>query len=389
MLVLPEKMLKRVNKALKGYYKLLYKDNITLFKWSEHMRRFKHLDYSKRQQIERMLKKKYSVKEIAACLDVALNTIYLELKRGACEQLNYELEKKVRYSADLAEYKYRCNLKNKGKTPKVVLDKKLNRYIKEMIKEQRYSPEAVIYTIRNNSLNFKHNVTSYTTIYTAIKRGNIKGLKAHDLPRGEGYRKRIIKDRTRKQEAAGTSIELRPVDILTREEFGHWEMDCVIGKNTNRKTLLVFTERKTRMEIIEKLKAHTTDEVVKALNRIEKRYYSSFYKIFKTITVDNGMEFKNSKGMEKALYRVGSRTKVYFCHPNSPNERGSNENCNLLIRRFLPKGSNFDKCITRKKVKEIENWINTYPRGIHGGRCAEELFIEELAKLDIDYYYLC
>ncbi len=353
------------------------------------MRKFKHLDYSKRQQIERMLKKKYSVKEIAACLDVAINTIYLELKRGACEQLTCGLEKEVRYSADFAQYKYRCNLEKKGKAPKVILDKKLNTYIKEMVKKQKYSPEAIVYTIKNNHIKFEQNIASYTTIYTAIKRGNIKGVKPKDLPRGAEYKKRITKERKHKKEVAGTSIELRPTDILTREEFGHWEMDCVVGKSSNRKTLLVFTERKTRMEIIEKLKAHTTDEVVKALNRIEKRYYSSFYKIFKTITVDNGCEFSDSKGMEKALYRVGKRTKVYFCHPNSPNERGSNENCNLLIRRFLPKGTNFDECVTTKKVKEIEDWVNTYPRGIHGGRCAEELFIEELAKLDIDYYYLC
>ena len=114
-------------------------------------------------------------------------------------------------------------------------------------------------------------------------------------------------------------------------------MDCVIGKLNNRKTILVLTERKTRYTILEVLKEHTASEVVKALNRIEKRYGSSFYRIFKTITVDNGSEFADYIGMEKSLYRIGNRTKVYYCHPEAPHERGSNEVGNRLIRRFYPK----------------------------------------------------
>lgn len=92
--------------------------------------------------------------------------------------------------------------------------------------------------------------------------------------------------------------------------------------------------------------------------------------------------------MEKALYRVGNRTKVYYCHPHSPHERGSNENCNLLVRRFFPKGSDFDSTLNKSKVKEAEDWINTYPRSLHNGKCSEELFIEELRKIGIDFYKL-
>lgn len=177
------------------------------------------------------------------------------------------------------------------------------------------------------------------------------------------------------------------IRIVIRESFGHWEMDCLVGKLTNRKTALVLTERKTRFEIVERLKAHTTSEVVKALNRIEKKMGSAFYKVFKSITVDNGVEFKDVIGMEKALRRKAKRTDIYYCHPRSPNERGSNENANILLRRFsgLEKGSNFDKTLTYRTCKDAQFWINTYPRGILNGKCSMELFNQELDSLNIKH----
>ena len=97
------------------------------------------------------------------------------------------------------------------------------------------------------------------------------------------YRKPQEKEKAGKESQrrakAGTSIEQRP-DIEDREEFGHWEMDTVKGNKSNRKTLLVLTERKTRQEIIEVMKSNTTKETVRALNRIEKNFGSSFFKIF-------------------------------------------------------------------------------------------------------------
>lgn len=149
-------------------------------------------------------------------------------------------------------------------------------------------------------------------------------------------------------------------------------MDCVKGTNKLKKTLLVFTERKTRYEVIEVMKSCTKDEVRKAMNRIEKRIGSALYKVFKSITVDNGSEFKDVLGMEKALYRKGKRTDIYYCHPYAPHERGSNENQNILIRRFFKKGSDFDKTIKKYKVKEVQDWNNNYPRNIFDGYTARD-----------------
>jgi len=155
-----------------------------------------------------------------------------------------------------------------------------------------------------------------------------------------------------------------------------------VGKQgVSKKSLLVLTERKTRKEIIFLLKHHTTKEVVKALNRLERKTGDKrFREIFKTITVDNGSEFQDTKGMEGSRRNKKNRTKIYYCHPYSSYERGSNENQNKLIRRHVPKGIDLDY-LTQKDVEEIEDWINTYPRKMFDYLSSEELFKKELAKI--------
>ena len=129
------------------------------------------------------------------------------------------------------------------------------------------------------------------------------------------------------------------------------------------------------------LKRHTAAEVVKSLNKLERKWGKMFYKVFKTITVDNGSEFADFEGMEKAARRKGSRVKLYYCHPYSSCERGSNENQNRMIRRHVPKGTDFDTG-SGDTVKQIEIWINNYPRRLFIYGKAEERFNEEMAKLE-------
>ena len=159
-------------------------------------------------------------------------------------------------------------------------------------------------------------------------------------------------------------------------------MDTVRGQQgKSKKSLLVLTERKSRIEIIDLLKDGTSKQVIKALNRLERELgEKKFREIFKTITVDNGVEFSDWKGMERSRRNKRNRTKIYYCHPYSSYERGSNENQNKLIRRHIPKGEDI-KLYSKKTIKWIEKWINHYPRELFGGRCAEELFQEELLKI--------
>lgn len=202
------------------------------------------------------------------------------------------------------------------------------------------------------------------------------------LPR-KGQRKRTYTRVTKKaaRPAAGTSIEKRPQEIDTREELGDWEMDCVVGKKGTKEVLLVLSERMSRKEIMIKMKDKTTESVVRALDRLERRYGAMFGKVFRTITVDNGSEFADCEGMERSCRRPGhKRTQIFYCHPYSSYERGTNENINGMIRRWFPKGTDFGK-VPAKAVQAVEDWLNNYPRGILGFLSADEVFQAGVAAL--------
>ena len=130
--------------------------------------------------------------------------------------------------------------------------------------------------------------------------------------------------------------------------------------------LLTLTERKTRQEIIFRLPNKTQKAVKRAIDRLERKYGKDFKKKFRTITVDNGSEFLDFKSLEKSCKRDEKRFKMYYAHPYSSWERGSNENANGIIRRFFPKGTDFSK-FGIAKIQAVEDWMNDYPRRILGG----------------------
>ena len=341
----------------------------------------KHLTFEERKCIERMLKMDMSVKMIAKSVGKTEWTIYHEIKRGSYDHLNGDWTVEKRYSADRGQAIYEQNMLRCKPKCKIDKDPKLKKHIEDIIKNKKYSPYSALQKINNSNEKYKVTIKSVNTIYNNIRSGKFDGISFLDLPVPKMYRKRKRVVREHKREIKGLSIEERPEEVNDRKTFGHWEMDCVIGQRSNKKTLLVLTERKTRYEIIEVMKSKTAYEVVKALNRIEKRYYSKFYSLFKTITIDNGAEFSSHKEMSKALYRKGLRCKMYYCHPNAPFERGTNEVQNRFIRRFYPKGSDFDKLIKRTNVNKLEEWVNNYPRKIFNGRTSKMLFDKCCAEL--------
>ena len=139
----------------------------------------------------------------------------------------------------------------------------------------------------------------------------------------------------------------------------------------------MLTERKTKMEIVRKMKNKTAAETVKTLDQIQRQYSKYFPDLFKTITVDNGVEFSDPKGIEK-----NKRTSVYYCHPYSSWERGQNENANRLIRRFVPKGTSIHK-YTHEQIAHVERWMNCYPRQMLDWQRPIDLFKKELKALNI------
>ena len=215
-----------------------------------------------------------------------------------------------------------------------------------------------------------------------IDKGIFFGISRESLPE-KGKRKRKYEKVKRKKSARapqGESIERRDPEIDERKTFGHWEGDCVCGKKKTKEALFVLSERLTRQEIIMKIPDQTAASVVAALNKLERRFGKKFSQIFKSITFDNGSEFMDCAGIEKSVYgKDRKRTKVYYCHPYSAYERGTNENINKMIRRFLPKGTDFRK-VTAAYIQRVETWINNYPREILGFETSGSLFERYVAE---------
>lgn len=336
-----------------------------------------HFTWEQRLTLERMLKKGFSKPEIAAALGKCRSSIYYEINRGLCVQRTTDYEFVEVYSPEQAERKYREYLKEKGPELKIGHDHELIKRLEELIVEQHFSPGAAVAQIRKEEKKYSTDICE-NTVYNYIYRGDVFLVLSKEHLHDKGRRHYAEKS---KQQAAraprGESIENRPKEIKTRGSFGHWEMDSIMGCKGSKKTLLVLTERRTRMGIVILLEDHTAASVVKAINGLEKRFGKLFYKLFKSITVDNGCEFQDFEGIELSHRRKGKRTIVFFCHPYSAYERGSNENMNRLIRRFFPKGTNFD-AVASSQVAEAERWVNNYPRRLLEWKSAAELFGEEI-----------
>lgn len=178
-----------------------------------------------------------------------------------------------------------------------------------------------------------------------------------------------------KESKKGKSIHLRDESINNRSVFGHWEMDCVIGTKTKGEVLLTLTERYTRFELIFKMNDKTSISVVESINIIKQQFNNYFSKIFKTITVDNGSEFSDWENLEKDC-----NTFIYYADPYSSYQRGTNENHNGMIRWFIPKGRPMEK-YSIDKIKEIQNWMNNYPRKIFEYKTPKDMISEKLVSI--------
>jgi len=336
--------------------------------------KYKHLTERNRYKIEILLKEKLKPLEIAQRMKKGIRTIEREIAKGTVRLLNSDLSYRKEYCADAGQRVYETNSKNKGPGLKIGKDHKLVKYIENKIIKDKYSPDAVIGEIAVKGLIFDTRICT-KTLYNYIDRDDVfLRLTNKDLPvkrdkKKGSYRKVKIAHKNLK----GTSIEDRDEAIENREEYGNWEMDLVVGNHGGSgAVLLVLSERKCREEIIFKMPDKTQDSVKRALDALEIKHGNKFKEKFKTITVDNGSEFLDFKGIEESIKRPGEkRVTVYYAHPYSSWERGTNENSNKLIRRFIPKGTDIGN-ISKTKIKYIENWMNNYPRKILGYKSAKD-----------------
>lgn len=343
----------------------------------------KDLTLTQRRDLERLLQAGAHKKHIALQLGVCLATVYNEIKRGECKQKVYRYTdywgerhyKTVNvYSADIAEEKYLLNQSSHGAPLKIGNDFELVREIENRVLNEKISACAALGRIKREKV--CRTTISKTTLYRYIRVGYIfERITMQDVKLKPKHKQKA----TIKRPPKGTSIEKRPLEIAARDTFGHWEMDCVVGKQGTKETILAFTERLTRYELIFKMPNRKAATVVHFVNKLEKRIGKNFRKLFKSITVDNGVEFSNFEGLEKSIYG-GKRTSVYYCHPYTSCERGSNERLNREIRRLIPKGIDLST-ISDKRIKAVEAWVNNYPREIFGYATSAELFTTYLQAI--------
>ena len=362
----------------------------TQWKRGEMVRQYRYIDFQDRKEISARSLNGDRVADIADGLGVTTATVYRELKRGEYERLDGATwEMVTAYSPDIAEARYQEHLREKGPDLKIGKDHELANYIEATIVEKECSPAAVLGYAMMEGRTFETSV-SVTTIYSYIKKGLFLQITQVDLPRHgkhkQGYKKVKTKD-DQARASAGDSIEQRPPEVESREEFGHWEGDTVYsgkGKCKTTSALLTLNERKTRKDIIIGIPNRKAETVVKALDALERKCGAKRFRvIFKSITFDNGSEFSAAEELERsAVNKTIPRTKVYFCHPYSSWERGSNENANSMIRRRHPKGTDFSK-VSAAEIAATEEWINNYPRKILGYKSSEVMFRECLREIGL------
>lgn len=339
--------------------------------------KYKHLSERDRYLLEGYLASGLSVKEIALKLNSHISTVYREIKRGQVKRINTDLEEYWAYRANAAQYSYETKVTKRRHTLKIEKYKELADYIQEKITQEKYSPDAVIGRIKQEGKKFEGLICT-KTLYNYIGKGVFKDVINADLwekckRRRRKYRhvKRVCLKNTRAR-----SIEDRPEEINKRLEYGHWEGDCIVGRRLGRKDgLFTLSERLTREQIILKIGSSTQESVLKAMNNLETKYGRLFPKKFRSITLDNGREFLDWEAIERSTLNNKRRTLVYFAHPYSAWERGTNENQNRMIRRFVPKGTDISK-LSDEDIKEIEVWMNNYPRKILGYRTPNELVLD-------------
>lgn len=336
-------------------------------------KKYKHLNYVEKTQIERWHNiEKKACSEIAKILDKSVRTIQREIKRGLVKNLTSELVEIWVYSAEISEQKYRYNMTAKGPNIKLDANYKLVEYIERGIKKEKKSPEILVEEIKRKKEEFG-NIVCAKTIRNCIYK-KILNLTTKDMIYKKEYKEKNKEKIHCSKVPAEKSIDFRPNEANDRSEYGHWEGDLVVGKAGKGAALLTFTERKTREEIIFKIPSKHGVNVAKSIDKLERKYKAEFKNKFKTITFDNGGEFRDYKALEKSYdkRKKEPRVQVYYAHPYRSGERGSNENANRLIRRFIPKGTVITD-ISEEFIQQIEDWINNLLRPMFGYKSSLEM----------------
>ena len=337
---------------------------------TEH-RKGQHLTSEERHIIEvRFNKDKQTIYGIAKEIGRPYNTVKNEIARGTVSLYNGKVS---RYKADVGysvylEHRRECRRKYRCLETSVFL-----KYVSAHYKEDKWSLDVCAGRAVADGTFQREEIVCTKTLYRYVDLGLLP-IKNIDLPEklSRNTRQHEVRESRRN---LGRSIEERPVTVDLREEFGHWEIDSVLGrKNGNESAVVALTERKYRNSIWLKVKDHSAEAVDEALDQLLETFGDRYREVFKTITSDNGSEFANLSRLEDK--GIG----IYFTHPYTSCEKGTVECHNRMLRRFIPKGKSVDD-FTADEIMIFADIINGLPRKLLGYRTPEELFDAELDRI--------
>lgn len=255
---------------------------------------------------------KLSKVKIAEILGIARSTLYEELKRGTVEQMDTNLIKYKKYFSDVGQRVYEEHRRNSRKPLKMAKAMDFIKYAEKEILENKLSPDTICGYAAATKL-FDEMVCT-RTLYNYIDQCLLK-VRNIDLPLRVKLNTKVHRNRKNRR-IFGDSIEIRPEQINDHSEFGHWEIDTIVGTIDTSPVLLTLDERTTRYRFIVKIPSRTAKAVNRALRKILKNFGDKAKNIFKSITADNGSEFASLKKAAKHL-------RIFYAHPYSSYERGT------------------------------------------------------------------
>ena len=318
------------------------------------MKEYVHITLKDRENLIILKDQGYTQKTIAQAIGFSQSTVSRELNRNRSHATQL-------YNPEIAQHKA-LNRKKRG--CKIDKDQVLKDHILEKL-EQGWSPDVISHRLAlENAQRYISHETIYSWLYrpTQKKQKLYKLLTRHKSRRGirKSYEPKPLKIRDK------ISVHTRPEAINNRETIGHWEGDLVIGKY-HKTQILNLQERKSRFVILEKLPSKRALPVTGKIYEIGYALKERGKIPFLSLTLDNGSEFTEFKRLQEAL-----EIDVYFCDPYSSWQKGGIENANSIIRRTIPKRSDFDK-YSDQDINDLMWNMNTTPRKCLGYKTPYEV----------------
>jgi IS30 family transposase len=304
------------------------------------------LSLLEREEISRGLVAGRSMRLIAASLGRAPSTVSRELKRnGGCQ--GYRASNADQAAWDQAHRPKSCKLARNHALARIVAQKL----------KMLWSPEQIAGWLKCTYPDDENYQVSHETIYRTLfiqARGALKKELVQHLRRTRVMRR--SRHYTQKRDAHGRisntiSISERPPSVEDRAVPGHWEGDLIFGSNNSQVATLV--ERQTRYVMMAKVNGKDTETVINALI---KHAHQLPRELYASLTWDRGKEMADHQ-----RFTLATDIKVYFCDPQNPWQRGSNENTNGLLRQYFPKGTDLS-VYSQAKLNAVARQLNERPR---------------------------